>query len=321
MKMTTLQSTSTQSMGLEWINEYTEWIKGILASLNSLLQNLAKAPAAVKNLALVAVFLLVVEGAQYSATGSYTYHQMSQGPVYGPPLKPAFIAQPYYSFHKVGASFGAGFPLWRLSELSRSQIEGMIIQGAPRNLRKGLRKYLQLGFHFAQEYQVDPFWVLSIMWVESHYNSQVKSPVNAYGLMQLMPQTSHWLNQLLDRTMSPSLAYELRKDPVHNVQLGTFYLQRLLKKFNGNYVHATVAYNMGPGDTKRRLRWGLPVGTKNLYLNKVRRAYRHLTRGVNKHFRSIAPTYTNTYVYPLRYDPLAQGNAFHMGSVLVTLSN
>lgn len=325
MKMGTAQSSRDASLGasvnFEWINEYIQWVKEIFHGLTVLFGAISKAPAAVKNISFLLVFFLVLEGAQYSATGTYTYKKIKQGPIYGPPHRPAFVPKKYYSFHKVGKSFGLSFPLWRLSELTRPELEALIIENAPRHIRLGLKKYSQLAFHFSQKYQVDPFWVLSVMWVESHFDPQVKSPVNASGLMQIMPQTSYWLNHLLDRTLEPTLAYELTKDPVHNVQLGTFYLGRLLNKFENNYVHATVAYNMGPGYTKRRLRWNLPVGKKNLYLDKVRRAYKRLTRSSVKYFEDNAPLYTNTYVYPLRYEPFPEGKSFHIGRVLVTLNN
>lgn len=321
MKVTAIEGAQSTTFGWEGIADYIRWIKGIFNGLGHFVLALADAPAAVKNITIFLSFFLVLEAAQYSATGLTTYRQMKQGPVYGPPHRPALEPKMFYSFHKVGKSFGLNFPLWRLSELSRHDLEELIISNAPKHIHEGLKKYLQLSFHFAQKYQVDPFWVLSIMWVESHFDPEIKSPVNASGLMQIMPATSYWLNHLLDRTIEPDLAYELTKDPIHNVQLGTFYLKRLLKRFHGNYVHSTVAYNMGPGYTKRRLRWGLPVGKKNLYLDKVRRAYRRLTRAPNRYFSQRAPQYINTYVYSSRYDALPEVNSFHFGKVLVTLSH
>ncbi len=321
MKVSTIETGQSTTFAWDGLSDYVRWIRSVLKGLSQIFIALADAPDGVKNVTILVSFFMVIEAAQYSATGLTTYRKIKQGPVYGPPHKPAYVPQKFYSFHKVGKSFGLKFPLWRLSELSRHDLEDLIIENSPRHIRSGLKKYLQLSFHFAQKYQVDPFWVLSIIWVESHFNPQVKSPVNASGLMQIMPATSYWLNHLLDRTLEPKLAYELTKDPIHNVQLGTFYLDRLLKKFRQNYVYATVAYNMGPGYTKRRLRWGLPVGTKNLYLDKVRRAYRLLTRAPNQYFRRRAPLYTNTYVYSSRYDTLPEVKSFHFGEVLVTLNH
>lgn len=300
MKISSTGIWEQQFPGQDLILEYWQWFQAMGRSMITFYYALTQAPAAIKSLSLVATLLLVVEGAQYSATGKLTYHHINKRPSYGPPHRPAVLPKTFYSFTKTGPSFGLKFPLYRLEELPRHELEELIIARAPRILKKGLKKYLQLALHFSQKYQVDPFWILSIMWVESHFDPTVKSPVNASGLMQIMPETSFWLNLLLARPLDQKVAYELTKDPIHNVQLGTFYLKRLLKKFRGNYVHATVAYNMGPGYTKRRLRWGLPVGKKNLYLNKVRRAYKNITGGVKHYFQNTAPLYYDTFVVERR---------------------
>ena len=300
MKLSSTNGIETNLSRYDILIEYWQWFQALGRSFLTFYYALTQAPAAVKILSVLACLLLIVEGAQYSATGKLTYGHINQKPIYGPPHIPAVSPKKFYSFGQAGASFGLKFPLYRLEELPRHELEELIIERAPQHLKKGLKKYLQLALHFSHKYQVDPFWILSVMWVESHFDPTVKSPVNASGLMQIMPQTSFWLNHLLDRTVTADLAYELTKDPVHNVQLGSFYLKRLLKKFSGHYVHATVAYNMGSGYTKRRLRWGLPVGQKNLYLDKVRRAYRLVSSGVKRHFQNNAPMYFNTYVVKRR---------------------
>ncbi|MCF8060587.1 MAG: lytic transglycosylase domain-containing protein [Bacteriovoracaceae bacterium] len=300
MKLNSLNAFDASFPGHNMMIEYWQWFQTLGRSFLTFYYALAQAPAAVKNITVLACLLLVIEGAQYSATGKLTYHHFNQKPAFGPPHVPAVTPKRFYSFGKAGPSFDLKFPLYRLEELSRHELEELIIERAPAHLKSGLKKYLQLALHFSQKYQVDPFWILSIMWVESHFKPSIKSPVMASGLMQIMPDTSLWLNHLLDRTLTTELAYKLTKDPVHNVQLGTFYLRRLKRKFNGDYIHATVAYNMGPGYTKRRLRWGLPVGKKNLYLDKVKRAYRLLTSGVRRHFQNTAPLHFNTYVVERR---------------------
>jgi len=39
----------------------------------------------------------------------------------------------------------------------------------------------------------------------------------------------------------------LTQDPMYNAQLGTAYLSRLLRSYDGSYVLAAAAYNAGPG--------------------------------------------------------------------------
>lgn len=291
------------SQGEDWrqnLADYATWFAKIFHSITGFLLVLGQAPSMVKNVIVTIGVLFVVDAAHFSSTGIWLHDNLQSKPVYGPPFVPPVAPKNYYSFEKVGRSFGLRFPLWRLSEIGQDELHEMIFNSAPRRLQEGLEKYIDIAFHYAELYQLDPFWVLSIMWVESHFNPTIKSPVKASGLMQIMPATSFWLNHLLERSLYPKLAYELTKDPNHNVQLGTFYLKRLLKSFRGNYVHATVAYNMGPGYTKRRLRWGLAVGSKNQYLDKVRKAYRLLTSLVKSHMRSLPPRYHFTYVVERR---------------------
>ncbi|MFA7614018.1 MAG: transglycosylase SLT domain-containing protein, partial [Candidatus Caldatribacteriota bacterium] len=65
---------------------------------------------------------------------------------------------------------------------------------------------------------------------------------------------------------------------LRNLEVGIYYLKGLLRSFKNNHHHATVAYNMGPYWTLSRLKNNLPVGKNNHYLNKVKKAYSHITQ-------------------------------------------
>lgn len=86
-------------------------------------------------------------------------------------------------------------------------------------------------------------WVFSLIRQESAFTPDAKSSVGAMGLMQIMPNTGKQL------TRSAGISYRGQTtllDPEKNVQLGTLYLSQLLKKFDGNIIFATAAYNAGP---------------------------------------------------------------------------
>ena len=117
------------------------------------------------------------------------------------------------------------------------------------------------------------------MWTESHFNIGAVSRVNARGLMQVMPGTAVHIGEMLKKKMERKVLLAYAETPYGNVEFGVFYLSFLLKKFRGNHTLATVAYNMGPYWVSKRLRHNLPVGTKNIYLEKVNRAYRRISRG------------------------------------------
>ena len=63
------------------------------------------------------------------------------------------------------------------------------------------------------------------------------------GMMQIMPRTAKQLSRELG---IPTPTTREMLTPETNVQLGTHYMQQLQKRFNGNIILATAAYNAGP---------------------------------------------------------------------------
>ncbi len=91
---------------------------------------------------------------------------------------------------------------------------------------------------YAEEHQVDPVLVLSLIKQESAFDPSVSSPVGATGLMQIMFTTA--VDTVSDVTLSELLEVNT------NINVGTKYLKRLLNRFNGNIVMALAGYNAGP---------------------------------------------------------------------------
>ena len=141
-------------------------------------------------------------------------------------------------------------------------------------------------------------WVLSVMWTESHFDYSAESWAGARGLMQIMPATRKFVYKvyrsqghrlLVEKkgfNIDEYFRYKVKKEDrqshikkLINIELGVVYLKRLLKSFN-SHKYATVAYNMGPGWTRGRLRRNQPVGQKNEYLDKVSKAYQDIVRKI-----------------------------------------
>lgn len=79
---------------------------------------------------------------------------------------------------------------------------------------------------------------------ESMFDIDARSSAGAMGLMQLMPPTAKEISGKL------GVAYNmnsLTQQPAYNVMLGSAYVGRLLKRYDGNYPMAIAAYNAGPG--------------------------------------------------------------------------
>jgi hypothetical protein len=200
-----------------------------------------------------------------------------------------------YSFENARFGFDKN-----LTELKKQKdLEKKLIKSLPFNIKFKAKPYIKAILKVSEIYQIDPIWVASVIWTESHFNPEAISRVGALGLMQIMPTTRKYLykklkrkNGLLlveqasftasdffDEAYSDIEASSLIKNIVH-IELGVFYLKRLLKRFNGNHRIATIAYNMGPTWTRRKLANNQPLGQNNQYLSKVSKAYAFITKSI-----------------------------------------
>ena len=85
----------------------------------------------------------------------------------------------------------------------------------------------------ANEHEIDPALIKSIIWAESSFNPKAVSKKGAVGLMQLMPATA------------ASLGIEDSLNPESNIDGGVRYFKKLLVRFKGDAKLALAAYNAG----------------------------------------------------------------------------
>lgn len=108
---------------------------------------------------------------------------------------------------------------------------------------------------------------------ESRFTPAVQSAVGAVGVMQLMPETAA---ELAGRRLSST---DLEQ-PQRNIALGSLYLARMLRQWQGDVLLAVASYNAGPGAVadwiQPRLReapelWveAIPYPETRLYVKKV----------------------------------------------------
>lgn len=211
-----------------------------------------------------------------------------------------FKRQKTYRFRSDSLGFFIG-DISFFANNSYEEAESRIVELFPGKLQKKVKKVIRPVLVLCEKHQLDPFWVLSVMWTESHFKHESTSKKGARGLMQIMPQT--YMDLLAEMKQKGiflesdrgeeylryqygqafyDLGYSQLVSKLRNLEVGIYYLKGLLESFNNNHYYATVAYNMGPYWTKNQLRNNLPVGKKNQYLDKVLKNYYHITKTLSQ---------------------------------------
>jgi soluble lytic murein transglycosylase len=107
-----------------------------------------------------------------------------------------------------------------------------------------IEKYRPLVDRYSRSVGVDPDLMRALIREESGFNPNVRSPVGAIGLTQLMlPTATDLARQLRIPAVSPASLL----DPSQNVRLGSLYLATLLRRFQEHPAYAIASYNAGPG--------------------------------------------------------------------------
>jgi len=101
----------------------------------------------------------------------------------------------------------------------------------------------------ARKNGLDPAWVAAEIRAESVFNPKARSPANARGLMQVLPETGAAVARRLGLAWGGA---ESLYDSDTNITLGTAYLREKEAMYGKPYV-AIAAYNAGPTPTSRWL--------------------------------------------------------------------
>ncbi|MBE5756240.1 MAG: lytic transglycosylase domain-containing protein [Clostridiales bacterium] len=139
------------------------------------------------------------------------------------------------------------------------------------------KKYQNLVETASVEYDIDKYFIYSVIKVESSFNERVVSSKGAVGLMQITPSTAEYIAKL-----KGIKEYDLF-DAKTNIDFGAFYLKYLINKFQ---VIETVVVAYNAGETRvsawlkdnrfstdgKRLNY-VPYKESREYLEKVIKAY------------------------------------------------
>ena len=102
----------------------------------------------------------------------------------------------------------------------------------------------------SEERSLDPFLVAALIAQESNFDAGVRSPANAYGLMQLLPSTGRQYARSLHMTGKFSIGMLTKAET--NIRIGTANFADLMRQFGGNAYYALASYNAG---SNRVARW------------------------------------------------------------------
>jgi soluble lytic murein transglycosylase len=142
----------------------------------------------------------------------------------------------------------------------------------------------------AASYDLEPHLVAAVIRSETNYRTGKESRKGALGLMQIMPDTADWVVQKAGfQNVSEDL---LRNRADVSIQIGSWYLNSLIKQFDENNVAAVAAYNAGPGNVRK---W-LDSGVWNGELDHVK----DIPFGETRHYVQRVIYYYNKYkeLYP-----------------------
>jgi len=147
------------------------------------------------------------------------------------------------------------------------------IKMAPDHIRKRAEIFLPIARKYAELYKVDIAVVMAMMETESTFNPLAKSPVPAYGLMQIVPKyAGREVNRsVFDQDIAPKPSFLYNPD--NNIQFGCAYLHsmrtRQFRKVEDSQkalYMMIAAYNTGPSNVAKAI-----IGKKRID-NAVKKA-------------------------------------------------
>lgn len=147
-------------------------------------------------------------------------------------------------------------------------------------------KYKEYVIKYSKEYDLDPFFVLSVMKTESNFDNKAESNKNAIGLMQITLETGEWA---ANKMKLDGFSKEKLFEESYNIRMGCWYLSELRNMFDGNLPLMIAGYNAGPGNVNK---W---LGDSSFSQNGKELSY--IPFDETKKYLDKVTTYYNIYKY------------------------
>ena len=128
---------------------------------------------------------------------------------------------------------------------------------SPGKVRKAPVGVRALLGHWGRVYGVDTRLVRALAWMESGYQPGLVSPSGARGVLQVLPSTRRYVEEVLLGRRAPSSVSG-------GIQVGVVYFRKLLRDFHGSESLALAAWYQGPASVRRD---GVTAGTRTFVAN------------------------------------------------------
>ncbi|MFA5072773.1 MAG: tetratricopeptide repeat protein [Nitrospirota bacterium] len=119
---------------------------------------------------------------------------------------------------------------------------------------------------YSRQYHLDPYFIAAIIREESQFNAAALSPAGARGIMQVMPSTGVQVAKTINLK-----SFDRGKlfDPDVGINIGSWYMSSLLKRFNGNVFFAAAAYNAGPEAVAGWIKKNEPITDWDVFVESI----------------------------------------------------
>ena len=133
-------------------------------------------------------------------------------------------------------------------------------------------EYEQLVRTNARRHDLDPALVAAVIYAESRFDPNARSPSGAVGLMQLLPDTAKFIAR---KTGGTRFVVADLRDPEVNVRYGSWLLANLRERY-GDEATVLAAYHAGSGnvDAWQRKGGGIRFPETRAYVAEVERVRR-----------------------------------------------